>query len=32
MATSITPVQFTEQGIKAVRVTCERAGAFGPTA
>ena len=32
MATFITTVQFTEQGIKAVRDTCERAAAFGPTA
>ena len=28
MATFITTVQFTEQGIKAVRDTCDRAAAF----
>ena len=28
MATFITTVQFTEQGIKAVRDSCERAAAF----
>ena len=28
MATFITTVQFTEQGIKAIRDTCERAAAF----
>jgi uncharacterized protein with GYD domain len=28
MATFITTVQFTEQGIKAVRDTCERAAGF----
>src|SRR3954465_1392372 len=28
MATFITTVQFTEQGVKAVRDSCERAGAF----
>ena len=32
MATFITTVQFTEQGIKAVRDTCERAAAFKATA
>ena len=32
MATFITTVQFTEQGIKAVRDTCERAAAFRATA
>jgi uncharacterized protein with GYD domain len=32
MATFITTVQFTEQGIKAVRDTCERASAFKATA
>ena len=28
MATFITTVQFTEQGVKAVRDTCDRAAAF----
>ncbi|MBI1913469.1 MAG: GYD domain-containing protein [Planctomycetes bacterium] len=32
MATFITTVHFTEQGIKAVRDTCERATAFRATA
>jgi uncharacterized protein with GYD domain len=32
MATFITTLHFTEQGIKAVRDTCERAGAFKATA
>jgi uncharacterized protein with GYD domain len=32
MATFITTLQFTEQGIKAVRDTCERAAAFKATA
>jgi uncharacterized protein with GYD domain len=32
MATYITTMQFTEQGIKAVRDTCERAAAFKATA
>jgi len=32
MATFITTVHFTEQGIKAVRDTCERAAAFKTTA
>ena len=32
MASFITTVQFTEQGIKAVRDTCERAAAFKATA
>ena len=32
MATYITTVHFTEQGIKAVRETCERAAAFKATA
>ena len=32
MATFITTLHFTEQGIKAVRDTCERAAAFKATA
>ena len=32
MATFITTVQFTEQGIKAVRATCDRAEALMATA
>jgi uncharacterized protein with GYD domain len=32
MATFITTMHFTEQGIKAVRDTCERAAAFKATA
>jgi uncharacterized protein with GYD domain len=32
MATFITTMHFTEQGIKAVRDTCERAAAFKNTA
>jgi uncharacterized protein with GYD domain len=32
MATFITTVQFTEQGIKAVRDTCDRAAALMATA
>jgi uncharacterized protein with GYD domain len=32
MATFITTMHFTEQGIKAVRETCERAAAFQATA
>jgi len=32
MPTFITTMQFTEQGIKAVRETCERAAAFKATA
>jgi uncharacterized protein with GYD domain len=32
MATFITTVQFTEQGVKAVRDSCERAAAFKATA
>ena len=32
MATFITTMHFTEQGIKAVRDTCERASAFKTTA
>jgi uncharacterized protein with GYD domain len=32
MATFITTLHFTEQGIKAVRNTCERAAAFEATA
>ena len=32
MATFITTMHFTEQGIKAVRDTCERAAAFQATA
>jgi uncharacterized protein with GYD domain len=32
MATFITTMHFTEQGIKAVRNTCERAAAFKATA
>ncbi len=32
MATFITTVHFTEQGIKAVRETCDRAAAFKATA
>ena len=32
MATFITTVHFTEQGLKAVRETCERAAAFKATA
>jgi uncharacterized protein with GYD domain len=32
MATFITTMHFTEQGIKAVRDTCERASAFKATA
>ena len=32
MATFITTLQFTEQGIKAVRDTCDRAAAFKATA
>ena len=32
MATFITTLHFTEQGIKAVRDTCERAAAFKSTA
>ena len=32
MATFITTLHFTEQGIKAVRHTCERASAFKTTA
>lgn len=32
MATFITTLQFTEQGIKAVRDTCKRAAAFKTTA
>jgi uncharacterized protein with GYD domain len=32
MATYITTMHFTEQGIKAVRDTCERAAAFKTTA
>jgi uncharacterized protein with GYD domain len=32
MATFITTMHFTEQGIKAVRDTCERAAGFNPTA
>ena len=32
MATFITTVQFSEQGIKAVRDTCDRAAAFKATA
>jgi uncharacterized protein with GYD domain len=32
MPTFITNIQFTEQGIKAVRETCDRAAAFKATA
>ena len=32
MATFITTLHFTEQGVKAVRDTCERAAAFKTTA
>jgi uncharacterized protein with GYD domain len=32
MATFITTVQFTEQGVKAIRDTCDRAAAFKATA
>jgi len=32
MATFITTLHFTEQGVKAVRDTCERAAAFKATA
>jgi len=32
MATFITTMHFTEQGVKAVRDTCERAAAFKTTA
>jgi uncharacterized protein with GYD domain len=32
MATYITTMQFTEQGVKAVRDTCDRAAAFKATA